>query len=287
MTPPVWQYALAAAAVFGWMFVWRLVRRRLSDQPELPLEPRQPTPWGLGDVSLIILGFLLFSLVTPSLLGIGEDIESATLQQSLTMVTIVDLLTFVWALVVLKARGATWADMGIWPTRMRRDLLLGLIGFAVILVPVYVLQRMLVQWFADPHPAAKMFLSAEDPLAILHVVLVVSVVAPLVEEMLFRVVLQGWLETALGSMTMPMVDESGQIIEPAYTPAPSAMVISAFIFAAMHIRPQSADPIPLFIVALVLGYLYQRTHRIWPSLVMHVTLNSTSLLQLLAESGKG
>jgi membrane protease YdiL (CAAX protease family) len=98
---------------------------------------------------------------------------------------------------------------------------------------------------------------------------------------LFRVVLQGWLETALGYLLLPMTDESGQVIESAYTPASSAMVISAFLFAAAHLPQQNADPIPLFIVALVLGYLYQRTHRIWPGVVLHATLNGVSVLMLI------
>jgi membrane protease YdiL (CAAX protease family) len=38
------------------------------------------------------------------------------------------------------------------------------------------------------------------------------------------------------------------------------------------------DPIPLFFFAISLGVLYFRTHRILPSIVLHVSLNATSLL---------
>ena len=37
------------------------------------------------------------------------------------------------------------------------------------------------------------------------------------------------------------------------------------------------DPIPLFFLALVLGTLYHRTHRIAPSLVLHMAFNATSI----------
>jgi membrane protease YdiL (CAAX protease family) len=40
------------------------------------------------------------------------------------------------------------------------------------------------------------------------------------------------------------------------------------------------DPIPLFVLALILGYMYQRTHRIVPSIVTHLLFNLTSLVML-------
>jgi membrane protease YdiL (CAAX protease family) len=43
----------------------------------------------------------------------------------------------------------------------------------------------------------------------------------------------------------------------------------------MHLpRP---DPIPLFVLALGLGYLYRQTHRILPCIVVHLLLNACSL----------
>jgi membrane protease YdiL (CAAX protease family) len=43
------------------------------------------------------------------------------------------------------------------------------------------------------------------------------------------------------------------------------------------------DWIPLTVLAFGLGYLYQRTHRILPSLVVHLLLNSFTLLALTLE----
>jgi membrane protease YdiL (CAAX protease family) len=42
------------------------------------------------------------------------------------------------------------------------------------------------------------------------------------------------------------------------------------------------DPIPLFFLALVLGTLYHRTHRIAPSLVLHIAFNATAIALLFA-----
>lgn len=65
------------------------------------------------------------------------------------------------------------------------------------------------------------------------------------------------------------------------------ILVSAAIFAALHVS-HGPDWIPLFLLALVLGYLYQRTQRITASIVVHLLLNGISFLVLLAEvGGKG
>ena len=38
------------------------------------------------------------------------------------------------------------------------------------------------------------------------------------------------------------------------------------------------DPLPIFLLAIVLGLLYYRTHRILPSIVLHAAFNATSVL---------
>jgi membrane protease YdiL (CAAX protease family) len=57
------------------------------------------------------------------------------------------------------------------------------------------------------------------------------------------------------------------------------ILVSSLLFALAHfgIGP---DPIPLFLLALVLGYVYQRTHRIVPCMVTHALFNSLTLIAL-------
>ena len=47
----------------------------------------------------------------------------------------------------------------------------------------------------------------------------------------------------------------------------------------IHYAP---DPLPLFFLALVFGMLYHRTHRLAPSLVLHMAFNATSIVLLFA-----
>lgn len=57
------------------------------------------------------------------------------------------------------------------------------------------------------------------------------------------------------------------------------IALSAFLFAMAH-SSHGPDPIPLFVLAVGLGYLYQRTHRILPCIVVHFLLNSCSMAVL-------
>lgn len=59
------------------------------------------------------------------------------------------------------------------------------------------------------------------------------------------------------------------------------ITVCSALFALMHYS-HGPDFIPLFFLALGLGYLYRRTHRITPSLVVHFLLNLTSMLALCA-----
>jgi len=51
--------------------------------------------------------------------------------------------------------------------------------------------------------------------------------------------------------------------------------------------PVSGDPVPIFFLALALGTLYRRTHRMTPSLVLHMGLNGSSVLLFYLQSAIG
>lgn len=143
--------------------------------------------------------------------------------------------------------------------------------------------------------------------------------APLAEEFFFRLVLQGWLERLMTRGSRP-ADPVGTELEagfagepegalearvlevarplpswpgeplaaspPSPVPQPPALrarlvpiFVSALVFALAHVG-QGAAPVALFFLALGLGYLYQRTHRLLPSVVTHFLINFTAVLQL-------
>jgi membrane protease YdiL (CAAX protease family) len=55
--------------------------------------------------------------------------------------------------------------------------------------------------------------------------------------------------------------------------------VSAAVFSAMHLG-HGYDFVPLFVLAVGLGYLYRQTHRVTPCIVVHVLLNAGSLALL-------
>ena len=120
-------------------------------------------------------------------------------------------------------------------------------------------------------------------------------VAPVIEEYLFRGLLQGWLERlrrAKGGTTCPvgcLVFGSGPLTgghEPdgdrwPLRTGPIVRRVAFGAFARILHLPHGPDWIPLFVLALGLGYLYRQTHRLLPAIVVHFLLNACSLLMLL------
>ena len=151
------------------------------------------------------------------------------------------------------------------------------------------------------------------------------IVAPVFEEFLYRLLTQGWLEKMLMRATVRGELQSGGMADaapeagtfedttgepgewPASTEAEALagqlprdgsvparvpivwlpILISSLLFSAAHFGLEYGySPIPLFLLAMILGYLYQRTHRILPCIAAHMTFNAISLamagLEILA-----
>jgi membrane protease YdiL (CAAX protease family) len=90
------------------------------------------------------------------------------------------------------------------------------------------------------------------------VALAAVVLAPLAEELMFRVVIQGWLESR-------------------EKPA-AAITTTALLFSVIHGLP---DAIGLFPLALILGYVYRRTHSYLAVVVLHGLFNAFNLSMVL------
>jgi len=95
-----------------------------------------------------------------------------------------------------------------------------------------------------------------NPLDLLSLLLVTSVLAPILEESLFR----GFLLTSLTR----------------YMPNSGAVVISSLVFALAHFTPKDAPQ--LFALGLVLGTLYTRTRNLLTPVMVHALWNSGVLL---------
>jgi membrane protease YdiL (CAAX protease family) len=198
------------------------------------------------------------------------------------------------------------------------DVCLGIIGCAAALLPIYVIHFAL-HMLVDPqedHPLIEELQQSPTTGMLFAGLLMVSVAAPLFEEFTFRLLLQGWLEKwedeqigYAGSQphlpALPTeIEESVEVDEVAPTEQVEAIdwgveespppvrgilpdlphgwvpiLVSSTLFGLAHLG-HGVSPVPLVLFGMILGYLYQRTHRIVPSMTAHALFNSYSMAML-------
>jgi membrane protease YdiL (CAAX protease family) len=199
------------------------------------------------------------------------------------------------ALLVLVALGivmawsrADWTDVGLTLRRFFADVRLGATAFVLVVPPILLLQAALAQIWPSNHPLMK-GLTGGSPGLLLWSILAAVVTAPVVEELFFRGLLQGWLERLatlqerLKSAAMTDVSESvaagtsDAVESPPPRPSWNPVVTTSLLFAVAHIG-YGPDPIPIFFLGMTLGYLYRQTHRLWPGIVLHFLLNAFSTI---------
>ena len=142
-----------------------------------------------------------------------------------------------------------------------------------VLLPVYGLQFLLTQFMKSEHPLAKLAMEQPSTGVLMLTTVSAVVVAPLFEEFMFRVLLQGWFE----KWETLWRESAGKNI-PGRTGLLPNVIVSA-LFGLSHLG-HGPDPVALFVLSLILGYTYQRTHRIIAPLVVHVCFNARAVLML-------
>lgn len=186
---------LCTCAIWAGVF-WR--RRQIAAW--IVPEPRRIFSADLADViATFVILFVGSSLaiirVAPDAAGDlikmtpNERVASIHWQAAISLGTI--LLS---TCLVLGRHGLRLRDVG-WSLRAaRRDLALGVLGFLVLVPPVYALQSVLVIWFESHHPLMDLLKNNPPSALIMACALSAVVVAPIAEEYLFRGMLLSWLE---------------------------------------------------------------------------------------------
>ncbi|NLF70319.1 MAG: CPBP family intramembrane metalloprotease [Candidatus Anammoximicrobium sp.] len=303
--------AVLAGSCAGWGTAFCRIARK---QPVLPHDPRRCAPWGLIDLALAALLLAVFHALSVLVLRHGCGIDSTQgwerlASRELAVATfaepLANLAAITLALTLIGLRtAARCRDFGISLRHVPQDLRLGLAAFMMLAPPVYGIQKLLVVWFPYRHPLISMLQQHTEAYVQAAVCFSAVVAAPIVEEFFYRVLWQGWLQDVLsrqasfpqlvfGRPAAPACPPSdspapanGGDVEAALQPSPAAEALAilgcAALFAAMHISHGPA-PIPLFVLALGLGYVYARTGRVLPCIVVHLLLNGCSLAALLME----
>jgi membrane protease YdiL (CAAX protease family) len=130
-----------------------------------------------------------------------------------------------------------------------RPIVLGTLGALGLSIGV-------TQFGIEPEGVKQAMDIAREPAMLMASLAVMAVLAPIVEETVFRGLLYGWVAGRWGTI--------------------AAWIVSSVLFAAAHYEP--AHVILVFPLGLWFGWLRRRTDSLWPSLVAHMVNNGFAVL---------
>lgn len=193
---------------------------------------------------------LLFLVLCPVLVAVGvwlqrESLTSANMMGLLAMFFGAALLAVILAVAPLGR--LAWQALGFRPAGWR-PLILGPLAALALSMAVS-------QLGIEPQGMKQALEFGSDPTRLGVSLLVIALLAPVVEELVFRGLLYGWLENRWGRGV--------------------AFVASSLAFAGAHWEP--AHVILVVPLGLLFGWLRLRTGSLWPSLVAHVVNNGLAV----------
>ncbi len=173
---------------------------------------------------------------------------------------------------------------GLHVRQIPKGVLWGLLGLVIVFPLLFAAEVGLNQIYLHFHYRAEehtTFQALEQAPSLVQQVLLYGmavVVAPVAEELFFRGILQTALIQYGWGLVMPQLLRPG-MVPAAYRPTVlqrwMAIVLASAAFAYLH----QLDAMPIiFLLALGLGYVYERTGVLWASIVLHMGFNSANLM---------
>jgi len=250
---------LTAPGVAVWGVV---VRRWRRGEAALQPMPKEHPPWNPAVVisAVLVIAWQLGTRFVAEWRMLTTDSVSKT-SASLKSVQagfLFNTLVVGFLVLLLSNMGQRrLTEHGLRLDRWRGDLRAGGLGFLASLPPVYLVVLVTLPLRREERTHGLLLLLKNEPAAesFLWVGLAVLVAAPLFEELLFRVILQGWLRSRMS--------------------AGPAIGISSVAFAAVHGFPDSLALVPL---AVVLGYVFEQRRSYLAVVFLHALFNAAPLL---------
>jgi membrane protease YdiL (CAAX protease family) len=235
--------------------------------------------WGLGDAAAgfvaaqvlsLLVGAAVVGLLVVRGMPMGAGVAAAldghgrNLSATLTVAGLALLQVPLWATEV----GTVWWAGQVRGTGVRKDfgfvvrpldVVVGLVAGAATQLVVtvgYGIVKQLTGWSASDQTARQIAAKGGGWVGVTALLVLFAGVAPLVEELFYRGLVQRSLERRF---------------------APGwALLIAAFVFAAIHLEPVLLPG--LFVAGLVFGAFAQRTGRLGPAIFAHVGFNASTIL---------
>jgi len=212
---------------------------------------------------LMAVGWIAVVLTLKIAGGMAPERPDPTIGQlllGLTMELGLQVLVYVILLVALIS-GPAGAP---WKTRnLGKEILIGLAGFIAAIGPVLLIMLMMKDQRTNEteHQFLRILRDADSTSVIGLICLSAAVIAPLSEELTYRVTLMGGAEQFFGRIP--------------------ALIGASVVFAAVHGFPDMVALLPL---ALILGWIYQTTRSYVAIVTTHAAFNAFNLGVVLLQT---
>ena len=265
--------AVGICTLVVWTFV-RLLRPRKFGLSDTPARPNALHVLHVFAVYLIyMIAGSLTALAAAALQGVKLVAgKSAPMTVNIPAMGVGQLVLIGGVLGVagMTFRGGLQRGLGLSGRRWLSDIGRGVVGFLAVLplciaamkLTCYLVKCGILPIELKEHPALSFIRRA--PAEWVVVVFVVTVVlVPIAEELFFRGLLQSLLRRHIGK------------------PWPAVLATSAIFAAAHYTQPQAVPA--LFILAVALGYNYERTGRLLGPIIMHAIFNAVMIWVTLVQ----
>jgi uncharacterized protein len=162
------------------------------------------------------------------------------------------------ALFAARRPGRSWSEVfAIRRTSLGLILVSLLLGFALY-APAQLFETLIERWYPLPKEVVEAQMTRLSPRGVVHGIalgLMVIGLGPFVEELFYR----GALHTVLRSVGSSF----------------AAIGTTALLFTLGHLEPRTW--LPIFTLAIALGYVRALGGSLWPGLVLHAAFNGTAL----------
>lgn len=228
--------------------------------------PPEERTWGLEALFKTILLFMVGSLGLSLLLALVKFFFSNRTDSNFFILfhtTLSDLWCVALVVYFIRRFGGSWRDLGFKGVRIWKDFWTGVVGYVAV-IPLFLLTLLVlvvvIQIFGvepPPHPLVEIFLEEErSPVLIGYSIFLACVVGPFFEEIFFRGFCYPAFKKRWGTGW--------------------ALVLSAAFFSAIHQNLFAF--LPVFVLGLCLGYLYEKRGNLVPSIALHIVHNSVFIL---------
>jgi membrane protease YdiL (CAAX protease family) len=242
---------LSLLAAAGLIHYWRMATR-------LPAPARPPVDFGKVDVAFAAL--LALWIIAQTIESFGKQLAITTEGINFSVIVYFGIVLLILGILVARDRdpialfGLRWQG---WPRGILVSLLSLLAAYPLIFVPVAIMNLAGIE--TESQDVVQYLGTAKGFAERFPMIFMAVVAAPISEEFIFRGYLHGVLRKY-----------SGRWI---------SIFVTSLIFAALHRHLPAM--VPLFILAVALALVYEKTRSLWAPILMHAAFNSVTVVVAL------